>query len=90
MSCSRRTFLATLSAAFAQDSPPDVFSGTVVAFSEKEIVVSRSNLARKTETKKFAMDENTKVEGKIKVKARVSVQFVVEDEAMRAIHIIVR
>ena len=99
MSCSRRTFLPLLLVLLpvrAQEparTPPadaEVFSGTVIACTDTRVTVSRRDLARNTETKVFVIDADTKIEGKIKVKVRVSVRFANDENGARAIHIIVR
>jgi hypothetical protein len=84
--------------AFAQDPPPapaapkpQVFSGFVTDFTPIALSVSRKNASGKEMVhKSFTMDEHTKVEGKIKLKARVTVQFTVDGDNNRAVRIIVR
>lgn len=78
----------------AQDAPPphaQVFSGFVIEFTPGSLAVSRKN-ASGTEMvhKAFTVDAHTKVEGKIKLKARVTVQFIVEGDQNHALRIIVR
>jgi Domain of unknown function (DUF5666) len=69
----------------------DKFSGTVTALSPDSVTVVRAVPARDAVTRKFLLDAQTKVEGKLRIKARVTVQYSVEDEGQfRAVHIIVR
>ncbi|MCU1261757.1 MAG: hypothetical protein JWO80_4642 [Bryobacterales bacterium] len=69
--------------------PADFFSGTVVSATPTEVKVNRKSLTRDSVTKTFVIDEDTKVEGKLKPKVHVTVRFVTEDSVSRAIHIIV-
>ena len=69
----------------------DKFSGTVTQLNLESVTVVRTVPARDAVTRKFLLDAQTKVEGKLRVKARVTVQYQVEDEGQfRALHIIVR
>jgi hypothetical protein len=69
----------------------DKFSGTVTELSADSLTVVRSVPAKDAVTRKFALEPQTKVEGKLRVKARVTVQYLAEDEGQfRAVHIIVR
>lgn len=83
------------SAVLAQDSPPkaDVssfFAGTVVELSSQKITVLRSVLGKTSERRTFLLEPETKVEGKLRVKARVTVRFVTRDEGDVATSILVR
>jgi hypothetical protein len=69
----------------------DKFSGTVTELNPDSVTVVRTVPARDAVTRKFLLDAQTKVEGKLRAKARVTVQYSVEDEGQfRAVHIIVR
>jgi hypothetical protein len=69
----------------------DKFSGTVTELNPESVTVVRTVPARDAVTRKFLLDAQTKVEGKLRLKARVTVQYQVEDEGQfRALHIIVR
>lgn len=69
----------------------DKFSGTVTELSPDSLTVVRTVPARDAEIRKFALDGQTKVEGKLHLKARVTVQFQAGEEGQfRAVHIIVR
>lgn len=84
--------------ALAQDPPsaviqprPQIFSGFVTDFAPSSISVSRKNASGKDMVhKSFTMDMHTKVEGKIKLNSRVTVQFMPEGDSNRALRIIVR
>lgn len=68
----------------------DTFSGPVVEFSADKIIVSRSILGQPAEKRKFLIRPDTKIEGSLKVKARVTVGFVASDEGDIAKLIVVR
>lgn len=80
----------------AQESPersatPVVFSGTVVQASSSALTVNRKGLGKTPATKTFAIDSNTRIEGKIRLNVKVTVQFLMdENDRPRAIYIIVR
>ena len=72
-------------------APPDqFFSGTIVEITAESITVSRTVLGKNSGTRTFAITPETRIEGKPRAKARVTVRFVSEEENDRAIHIIVR
>ena len=66
------------------------FAGYITAVSDTEITVSRTVLGKQSSTRTFRITPETKIEGKPKVKAKVTVQFVAAEEGDRAVHIIVR
>ncbi len=67
------------------------FSGAVVSASDTEITVRRRALVSNATTKTFLIDADTKIEGKLRIKANVTVRYVTaEDGISRAIGIIVR
>jgi hypothetical protein len=79
----------------AQDPPAEqpkdqFFAGYITAVSDTEITVSRTVLGKQSSTRTFQITPETKIEGKPKVKAKVTVQFVAAEEGDRAVHIIVR
>jgi hypothetical protein len=93
--------LGTFAAGMAQDAAPppvkkslpanDIFSGTVSELTVDSITVVRKVPARDAGASKFLLDAQTKVEGKLRVKARVTVRYHAdEDGQLRALHIIVR
>ena len=102
----RCTFLATLAIALlfqphpvrAQEQTPGLqgqpedqfFSGTITALESDKITVTRTVLGTESTTKTFVITSETRFEGKPKLKARVTVRFVTEDEKDRAVHVVVR
>src|SRR6188768_947357 len=81
---------------YGQEQPPaaepnyEFVSGTVTEFTADHIVVNRALLGQAPENRTFLMNAETKVEGKLKSKARVTVGFKTTDEGDVAIRIIVR
>jgi hypothetical protein len=82
----------------AQEQPPgktaeptytDTFAGPVIELTAAKITVSRTTLG-KTEKRTFVMNKETRVEGKLKVKAKVTVGFITTEEGDMARLIVVR
>lgn len=78
--------------AAAEKAPGDAahsqyFSGFISELTPTSIVVTRKEPA---ESKSFAIDASTKVEGKLQPNARVTVRFETTPNGARAIRIIVR
>jgi hypothetical protein len=70
---------------------PIFFSGSVIALSESEVTVQRRALVSNETTRKFHIDPETKVEGKLNLKATVTVRYVTqEDGQIKVLSIIVR
>jgi hypothetical protein len=67
-------------------SPDQFFSGTIVEIDAQRITVSRTVLGKDSATRTFQITPETRIEGKPRVKSRVTVRF----EGDRAVHIIVR
>ena len=92
---------ANISVLPAQDAAPkpeppksepqyeDTFSGPILACSNERITVSRTILG-KTEERTFWIKPDTKIEGKLKVKVKVTVGFVSSDAGDVAKLIVVR
>ncbi|MDE3197221.1 MAG: hypothetical protein KGN84_12805 [Acidobacteriota bacterium] len=90
----------TLLTAFAQAAAPpaekgalvsDKFSGTVTELSADAVTVVRTALGKSAVTRRFLLDGQTKVEGAMKLKSRVTVQYQTTDDGdYKALHIIVR
>ena len=79
----------------AQDAAKPVaatfFSGSVVTVSSSEITVRRRALISNAATQTFLIDSETKIEGKLRVRANVTIRYVKDDEGrVRALGIIVR
>ena len=68
----------------------DKFSGTITEMNADSLTVVRTVPAKDAVSRKFALDSQTKIEGKLRLKARVTVQYQAEDGQFRAVHIIVR
>ena len=75
-----------------QEQPPaeQYFSGTVVSYSAEKVTVARTVLGKNSSSRYFTIGSETQIEGKLKVKVRVTVQYVTKDEIDYAVHIIVR
>ncbi len=81
----------------AQESPPpktepeyeDTFAGPIVELTTAKITVSRTILG-KTEKRTFLIKSDTRVEGHLRVKAKVTVGYVSTDDGDVARLIVVR
>jgi hypothetical protein len=87
--------------AATQDNPPathakkpqpdDKFSGTITQLTADSLTVVRMVPARDAVTRTFALDAKTRIEGHLRVQARVTVQYESpEDGQYRATRIIVK
>ena len=95
-------FLLLAILALAQDSdqkqdgtkaePPydDTFSGPIVELTTSKIVISRSILGKSPEKRTFVIKVDTRIEGKLRVRAKVTVGFITNDEGDVARLIVVR
>lgn len=90
------TMLAGLATAAQQEPPPTApkpvdtfFAGSVTEMTPQRISVSRK-LSGKTENRTFRITPDTKVEGKLKMKVRVTVRYVTDDTGDTAMLIVVR
>jgi hypothetical protein len=68
----------------------DFFSGTITVLTDDQVTVLRTVLGKNSETRTFAITKQTRVEGKLRPKVRVTVRFVREEDVDQALHIIVR
>ena len=75
-----------------QDQPPaeQYFSGTVVSYAGEKVTVARTVLGKNSSSRYFTITGDTLIEGKLKVKVRVTVQYITKDDVDFAVHIIVR
>jgi hypothetical protein len=79
----------------AQENPPaaepayEFFSGNIVQFTDTKMTVARTALGQ-TENRDFLITPETKVEGKLRNKARVTVGFKSSDQGDVAVRVIVR
>lgn len=74
----------------AEQPAEEYFSGTVIAYAGELITVARTVLGKNSSSRHFVISSETLIEGKLKVKCRVTVQYVTRDEVDHALHIIVR
>lgn len=73
-----------------EDAKPDTFfAGTVIETTPERITVSRVVLG-KTEKRVFRVTPDTKCEGKLKAKVRVTVRYVTTEDGDKAELIVVR
>ncbi len=72
-----------------EPKPETFFAGTVIESTPQSITVSRVVLG-KTEKRVFRITPDTKCEGKLKAKVRVTVRYVTTDDGETAELIIVR
>jgi len=68
----------------------EYFSGSITLMDEEKLTVLKTVLGKTSETRTFLITKETRIEGKLKLKARVTVRYTHEDEGYRALHIIVR
>lgn len=68
----------------------DTFSGPIIELSTEKITVSRSILGKPAEKRTFWIKPDTRIEGKLKVKVRVTVGFVTSDDGDVARLVVVR
>ena len=75
-----------------QELPPaeQYFSGTVVSYAGEKVTVARTVLGKNSSSRYFTITGDTLIEGKLRVKVRVTVQYITKDEVDYAVHIIVR
>ncbi len=87
--------LLTMLVCLGQDTPSkppendSPVSGVVSELTREKITVTR-NILGKSETRSFIINSDTKVEGKLKQKSRVTIRFSKTDEGDVALAIIVR
>ncbi|HTA43824.1 MAG TPA: hypothetical protein VK789_15320 [Bryobacteraceae bacterium] len=68
-----------------------IFSGTITKLTDDAITVVRTVLGKAAVTREFARDGQTRVEGKLREHARVTVRYrSIEDGGYLAVDIIVR
>jgi hypothetical protein len=66
------------------------FSGSIVEITATQITVSRSILGKPAEKRTFAIKPDTRIEGKLKVRVRVTVGYVTSDDGDVARLVVVR
>jgi len=66
------------------------FAGPIVELSATQITVSRSILGKPAERRTFSITPDTRIEGKLRVRAKVTVGFVTSDDGDVARLVVVR
>jgi hypothetical protein len=82
----------------AQDAPvaplapttDQFFSGSITDLTDKSLTVNRTVLGKQNSTRSFLITPETRVEGKLRIHARVTVRYVASADGDRAVHILVR
>jgi len=75
----------------AKDVPSrEFFSGVITVLADDQITVSKSVHGKSSEARVFLIAKETRVEGKLRLKARVTVRYRHSDDGDQALHIIVR
>jgi hypothetical protein len=88
--------LASAQPAPAPEQPPapapayKFLSGTIIEVRPDSLVVRRSLLGRPAQTRTFRLTPDTKIEGDLKVKARVTVGYMTGEDGDVAARVIVR
>ena len=88
--------LAGSNSSRSQDPTPSVqpqdqfFSGIITALSDTNITVTRTVLGKESAVRTFTITPETHIEGRPKLKSRVTVRFVTAEDGDRAVRIIVR
>lgn len=68
----------------------DTFSGSIIELTTSKITVSRSILGKPAEKRVFLINSDTRIEGKLHVKLKVTIGFVTSDDGDVARLIVVR
>jgi len=58
----------------------DTFSGSIIELTTSKITVSRSILGKPAEKRVFLINSDTRIEGKLHVKLKVTIGFVTSDD----------
>ncbi len=74
----------------AEPQYDDTFSGPIVELTASKIVISRSILGKPPEKRTFVIKVDTRIEGKLRVRAKVTVGFITNSEGDVARLIVVR
>lgn len=80
----------TTQTAASEPQYDDTFAGSIVQLTSTAVTVSRSILGQPPEKRTFAIKSDTRVEGKLRVNAKVTVGFVTADNVDVARLIVVR
>ncbi len=68
----------------------DFYSGVITVLADDQITVSKTVPGKTSEARVFLIAKETRVEGKLRLKARVTVRYTHSDDGDHAVHIIVR
>jgi hypothetical protein len=76
----------------APKEPPrgEFFSGVITALADDKLTVFKTVLGKNAETRTFVISKETRVEGKLRLKVRVTVRYIRDEDGDHALHIIVR
>lgn len=88
--CAQETDLSKKDSSNSEPSYDDTFSGPVVELSATKITVSRSILGQPAEKHTFLIKSDTRIEGRLRVRTKVTVGFVTTDDGDVARLIVVR
>ena len=86
----QETELSRKDASQSEPSYDDTFSGPVLELSAVKITVSRSILGQPAEKRTFLIKSDTRIEGRLRVRAKVTVGFVTTEDGDIARLIVVR
>lgn len=81
---------ATAQQAAQAPTASQTFSGTVIEVSANKVVVSRTIMGSPAQKRSFVLKPDTRIEGRLRAKTRVTVGFVTTDEGDVARLIVVR
>ena len=73
-----------------QEPSYEFFSGNVVEYQSGRLAVTRTIDGKPPEKKVFLLKSDTRIEGKLKSKARVTVGYITLDEGDVALRVVVR
>lgn len=68
----------------------EFFSGVITVLADDQITVSKTVPGKNPDVHVFLIAKETRVEGKLRLKARVTVRYTHDDVGDHAVHIIVR
>jgi hypothetical protein len=74
----------------SEQAKSEFFSGVVTELTDDKITVLKAVLGKSSDTRTFLITQETYVEGKLRVRARVTVRYAHEEDSNRALRIIVR
>ena len=74
----------------SEEPQSEFFSGVVTELAADKITVLKTVLGKNSDTRTFLITKETQVEGKLRLKARVTVRYAHEEDSNRALRIIVR